>query len=53
MAKFPEAEARKFKRKFVCKSCKRSLMTSNMLVLQEKVKCRKCHSTSLRPARKK
>lgn len=53
MAKFPEADARLFKRKFVCKDCKSTLMTNNMLVLQRKVKCRNCAGRSLRPVRKK
>ncbi|MCB9362284.1 50S ribosomal protein L40e [Candidatus Woesearchaeota archaeon] len=53
MAKFPEAEARLLKRKFVCRKCKSSISTSNMLVLQKKVKCRKCGSPELRPVRKK
>ena len=52
MAKFPEAEARLFKRKFVCRKCKGTIKASNMLVLQGKISCRKCGSKALRPLRK-
>lgn len=53
MAKFPEAEARLMKGKFVCKKCKRSIRSTNMAVIAGSVKCRKCNSSALRPARKK
>lgn len=53
MAKFAEAEARKFKNRFVCRKCKTTLKANNMLVIQKKVTCRKCASTALRPLRKK
>ncbi len=53
MAKFPEAEARLFKNKFVCKKCKSVIRTTNIRVLAGKVKCRKCSSKELRPMRKK
>ena len=53
MAKFPEAEARLFKRKFACKKCKSVIKTSNLLVQEQKVSCRKCGSKDLRALRKK
>ena len=53
MVRFPEAEARLFKNKFVCKRCKSSLKAPNLKVLAGKVKCRKCNSKSLRTVRKK
>ena len=53
MVKFPEAEARLFKNKFICKRCKSAIRATNMKVLAGKVKCRKCNSASLRIVRKK
>jgi len=53
MVKFPEADARLFKNKFVCKSCKRTLRTSMSKVLANKVTCRKCGYHGFRPRRKK
>ncbi|MBI3032668.1 50S ribosomal protein L40e [Candidatus Woesearchaeota archaeon] len=53
MVKFPEAEARLFHNKFVCRQCKANLRAPNMKVLQGKVLCRKCGSRALRPVRKK
>ena len=53
MAKFPEAEARLMKNVFVCKICKTKIRAPNMKVILGKVKCRKCGSKKLRPARKK
>lgn len=53
MAKFPEAEARMFKNKFICKNCKSARRAPNLKVLAGKIKCRKCNSRSLRPVRKK
>jgi len=52
MVKFPEAQARLFKNKFVCRKCKTVIRTSSMLIRQGKVKCRKCHSRALRPIKK-
>ncbi|MBD3310862.1 hypothetical protein GF351_06610 [Candidatus Woesearchaeota archaeon] len=53
MVKFDEAEARLFHKKFVCKRCKSVIKAPNMLVIQGKVKCRKCNSKALRTVRKK
>jgi len=53
MVKFPEAEARLFKNKFACKSCKAVVRAPNLKVLAGKIKCRKCSSKALRPLRKK
>ena len=53
MAKFPEAEARLFHNKFVCKKCKSVVRASNMLVTQGKVSCKKCGSPALRVKRRK
>lgn len=53
MARFPEAAARLFRNKFICKRCKSAIRAPNMSVLQGKVKCRKCNSKSLRTVRKK
>ncbi len=53
MAKFAEADARKFKNVFVCKRCKVKTRTSMRKVLEGKAKCKKCKSPFLRPKRKK
>ncbi|MBU0614542.1 MAG: 50S ribosomal protein L40e [Nanoarchaeota archaeon] len=53
MAKFPEADARIFRNKFVCKSCKSKTKTSNLKVLAGKVTCANCGSHAFRPVRKK
>ncbi len=53
MARIPEAEARLFKDKFICKKCKTAMKVPVLKVLEGKVTCRKCKSRALRPARKK
>jgi len=53
MAKFPEAEARRFRNIFVCRVCKRKIRTPNMRVVQGAVACRTCRQNKLRPVRKK
>lgn len=53
MVKFPEAEARLFRNKFVCRRCKSVVRASNMKVIAGKISCRKCRSKALRPKRKK
>ncbi|MCD6589719.1 50S ribosomal protein L40e [Candidatus Woesearchaeota archaeon] len=53
MAKFPEAEARRFHRVFICKKCKHKIRADNTAVIAGKVKCRYCGSKALRPVRKK
>ncbi|MCK5281922.1 MAG: 50S ribosomal protein L40e [Nanoarchaeota archaeon] len=53
MAKFPEAEARRFHNVFVCRVCKSKIKAPNMKVIQEKIACRKCGSKQLRTVRKK
>lgn len=53
MVKFPEAEARLFRNKFVCRKCKSVVRATNMKVLAGKVSCRKCGAKVLRTKRKK
>ena len=53
MAKFPEADARLFYRKFVCRKCKKVIKASNLDILAGKISCRFCGSHALRPKRKK
>jgi len=53
MVKFPEATARLFHNKFVCKKCKSVIRAPNIAVLQGRVSCRKCGSKALRPVRRK
>jgi ribosomal protein L40E len=53
MVKFPEAEARTIKNRFVCRRCKSTIKSTNIRVLSGKVKCRKCSYKALRVVRKK
>jgi ribosomal protein L40E len=53
MAKFPEAEARLIKGKYVCRSCKYVIKSPPMKVINGEVKCRRCNSKALKPKRKK
>jgi len=53
MVKFPEAEARLFHDKFVCKKCKTKLKATNLEILANKITCRKCGRKAFRPVRKK
>ena len=53
MAKFEEAENRKFKGVFVCKVCKSKKKADTMKVLAGKISCRKCGSSKLRPKKRK
>jgi len=53
MVKFPEAESRLIKNKFVCRKCKSVVKAPNLKVLAGKVKCKRCANKSLRPVRKK
>ncbi len=53
MAKFPEAEARKFRGMFVCRRCKTKMKAPTLKVIAGKIKCRKCAGKVLRPIKKK
>lgn len=53
MAKFPEAEARILKNKYVCKRCKSVIRSDALKVNKQEVSCKRCSSRSLRVKRKK
>ncbi len=53
MVKFPEAEARLFRNKFVCRRCKSVLRAPSRKIAEKKVKCRKCDGKAFKPKRKK
>ncbi|MBT4651472.1 50S ribosomal protein L40e [Candidatus Woesearchaeota archaeon] len=53
MAKFEEAQKRKFKNIFVCRRCESKLRAPSLKVSQGKISCRKCACKTLRPKRKK
>jgi len=53
MAKFPEAEARLMKRKYVCRKCKSVIKSSAMKVINKEIMCRRCKGKALKPKRKK
>lgn len=53
MVKFPEADARKFRNKFVCRKCKSVIRIPGRKVAEGEAKCRKCKSRALKPKRKK
>lgn len=51
--KVPAAQARLFKRIFVCKRCGTKIRTDMLRVIEGKTRCRRCRSRALRPKRKK
>ena len=53
MAKFEEANTRKFKNVFVCKRCKSKIRAPNLKVIEGKINCRNCKTNKLRVKRKK
>ncbi|MBI4140056.1 50S ribosomal protein L40e [Candidatus Woesearchaeota archaeon] len=53
MAKFPAAESRLFKGKFVCRRCKSVIRSTNMKIISEEVTCRRCGSHAFKGKRKK
>ena len=53
MVKFPEAEARMFKNKFVCRKCRSVINATTMKIMEGKISCRKCGSHVFKPKRKK
>ncbi|MEM1535357.1 MAG: 50S ribosomal protein L40e [Candidatus Pacearchaeota archaeon] len=53
MAKIIAAQNRLFKNIFVCRVCKAKIRAPPSKVMEGKVKCRKCKSSSLRPIRRK
>ncbi len=53
MGKFPEAEARLFHNKFVCRRCKTVANAPNRKIIEVSVKCRNCSGKLFKPKRKK
>ncbi|MEM4240452.1 MAG: 50S ribosomal protein L40e [Candidatus Woesearchaeota archaeon] len=53
MVKFPEADARMFRNKFVCRNCKSVVSAPNRKIAEGAVKCRKCQGKDFKPKRKK
>ena len=53
MVKFPEAEARLFKNKYVCRRCGHVARAPPRKMIEGKVKCRHCQSYIFKPKRKK
>ncbi|MEK6822361.1 MAG: 50S ribosomal protein L40e [Nanoarchaeota archaeon] len=53
MARFPEAEARLLRGKFVCRQCKSVIRGPNMKIIGGEVKCRRCQGHDFKPKRKK
>lgn len=53
MAKFPEAEQRLFKNKYVCRRCKTVIRAPPRKILDKLVKCRDCQGKKFKPKRKK
>jgi len=53
MAKFPEADARLFKNKFVCRKCKSVLRAPNRKIADKLARCRTCAAKVFKPKRKK
>ncbi len=53
MAKFPEAEARLFRNKFVCRRCHTVMRLPSRKVAEGDATCRKCNAHKFKPKRKK
>ncbi len=53
MARFPEAEARLMKNKFVCRNCKSVIRSTNMKIIEGNITCRRCGAHNFKPKRKK
>jgi len=53
MAKFPEADARLFKNKFVCRKCKAVMRAPPRKVADKLLRCRACSKKDFKPKRKK
>jgi len=53
MAKFPEADERIFKNKFVCRKCKSVIRAPPRKITEQDVSCRKCSAKVFKPKRKK
>lgn len=53
MAKFPEADARMFNNRFVCRKCKSVQRAPARKIADKDVKCRYCASRDFKPKRKK
>ena len=53
MVKFPEADIRLFKNKFVCRRCKAVVRSPSRKIIEMKVKCRACAGKKFKPKRKK
>ena len=53
MVKFPEAEARLLKNKYVCRRCGHAMRSPPRKVIEGKIKCRKCDYRAFKPKRKK
>ena len=53
MARIPEAEARLYKRTFVCKNCKSKIKADSLKIISEKIRCRNCGGKAFRPIKKK
>ncbi len=53
MAKFPEAEARLIRNKFVCRKCKTTLRAPMRKVLSGDLSCQTCGGHVFKPKRKK
>lgn len=53
MVKFPEADARMFKNKFVCRRCKTVIRAPSRKIAEKQIKCRNCAGKKFKPKRKK
>ena len=52
MSKIPEAVARMFGRKWVCKKCKTVMRADGSKVRARKLICKNCHAKNFRPKTK-
>ncbi len=52
MSKIPEAVARMFGRKWVCKKCKTVMKADGTKVRDKKLICKRCYGKNFRPKKK-
>ena len=53
MAKIEAAQARLFKRMFICKRCSSKIKADPRKIAEGKIRCRKCRGKVFRPKSKK
>jgi len=53
MVRFPEADVRMFRNKFVCRRCHTVIRAPSRKIADKEIKCRKCAGKNFKSKRKK